>query len=311
VGDSGETWRVGPEDAGNRLDKFLAATGRLGSRGRAARALDRGKIFLNDREAGAADAARRLAAGDWVRCWMDRPGSAKSRLPLGDLEIVFEDAALVVVNKPAGLLTVPLGARASAPSVYAQLVEHLRPRRRRPFVAHRIDRDTSGLVVFATTPEGQEQFKRQFIRHDPERVYLAVVYGHPNPPSGVWRDQVVWDPRALVLRAAHPGDPRKREAECEYRTIERLDGAALLEVRLRTGKRNQIRLQARLHGHVLVGERLYVDRSDTRRPIAFDRQALHAVRLAFAHPVSGRPMAFEAPLPEDLEALVSRLRRSS
>ncbi len=308
MGDSGETWRVGPEDAGRRLDKFLAASGRLGSRGRAARAIERGKIFLNDREAGAADAGARLAAGNRVRCWMDRPGSAKSRPQLGDLRIVYEDSALAVVNKPPGLLTVPLDARASAPSVYGQLVEHLRPKHRRPFVAHRIDRDTSGLVVFATTPDVQEQFKRQFIRHEPERVYRAVVYGHPDPPSGIWRDQVVWDSRALMLRAAHPADRRRREAVSEYRTVERLDGAALIEVRLRTGKRNQIRLQARLRGHVLVGERLYVDGPARERPIAFERQALHACRLAFAHPVTGRPMAFEAPLPEDMEALVARLR---
>jgi 23S rRNA-/tRNA-specific pseudouridylate synthase len=109
---AGNEWTTGPADAGARLDKFLAAPGRLGSRGRALAALERGKVFLNGTEAGVADAAHRLEAGQIVRLWMDRPGSAKARRegaqPAGDLEIVFEDAALLVVNKPAGLLTVPL-----------------------------------------------------------------------------------------------------------------------------------------------------------------------------------------------------------
>src|SRR6266516_7165849 len=100
-------WTVNPRDAGVRLDKFLASPARVGSRGRAAEALERGKIFVNDREASLAQAGTRLAAGDVVRAWMDRPGTAKRRATLGDdrdLPVVFEDDALVVLNKPAGLL---------------------------------------------------------------------------------------------------------------------------------------------------------------------------------------------------------------
>jgi 23S rRNA pseudouridine1911/1915/1917 synthase len=306
-------WIVDPASKGVRLDKFLAGADRVGSRGRASDALARGKVFVNDDEATPADAARRLAVGDRVRLWSDRPGSARKktlRAPrAGELRIVYEDDALVVVNKPPGLLTVPLERKEDASSVQDELVLHLRSRgKRRPFVVHRIDRDTSGLVVFATRADAQGKLRDQFRRREPERVYLAVVYGHPSPASGSWRDHLVWDQKVLVQKETHPSDPRGQEARSEYRIVERLRGAALIEVRLITGRRNQIRLQARLHGHTLVGEARYIYGPDLLRPIAFGRQALHAYRLAFRHPLTGQPLSFEAPLPADMLELISRLR---
>jgi 23S rRNA pseudouridine1911/1915/1917 synthase len=308
-------WRVSPQDAGVRLDKYLAAADRAGSRARAAAALARGKVFLNDREMSIADAGARLAAGDAVRLWMDRPGSAKRRATLGDdrdLPIVYEDDALVVLDKPAGLLAVPLplARRSDARSVFEDLKTYLRQRgRRRPFVVHRIDRDTSGLVLFAKTGSAQEALKEQFKRHDPERVYQAVVYGHPSPASGTWHDTLVWDTKALIQKETSARDPRGKAAVSHYRVVERLAGAALIEVTLVTGRRNQIRIQARLRGHTLVGEQRYTYGPDDLRPIAFPRQALHAFRLAFRHPTDGREMRFEAPLPPDFTALLDRLRR--
>ncbi len=306
-----DAWTVSGEDAGARLDKFLAAPGRLGSRGRACDALRKGKVFLNEREAVPDDAARALRAGDAVRVWVDRPGSAGRRgaRPAGALQILYEDSVLVVVNKPAGLLAVPLPQQSDAPSAYGYLEEHLRTRtRRRLLIVHRIDRDTSGLVVFAKNARAQEQLKAQFKRREPERIYWAVVYGRPEPPTGTWRDLLVWDTRSLVQKRAHPADPRKKEAISHYRVLEAFDGASLLEVRLETGKRNQIRMQARLHGHTIVGERLYVAEAAPRGAIAFPRQALHAYRLSFRHPVDGRPLAFDAPVPNDLKRLLARLR---
>jgi 23S rRNA pseudouridine1911/1915/1917 synthase len=305
------SWIVSAGAEGTRLDKFLAAPERLGSRGRAGDALRKGKVFLNEKEAGPDDAARTLRAGDDVRVWVDRPGSARRRgaRPVGELQVLYEDSALVVVNKPAGLLAVPLPERSDAPSAYGYLEEHLRTRTsRRLLIVHRIDRDTSGLVVFAKNARAQEQLKAQFKQREPERIYWAVVYGRPEPPTGTWRDLLVWDTRSLVQRRAHPADPRKKEAISHYRVLEAYDGASLLEVRLETGKRNQIRMQARLHGHMLVGERLYVKEAEARAAIDFPRQALHAQRLAFRHPVDGRPLAFDAPVPRDLKRLLARLR---
>lgn len=309
-------WIVDPADAGVRLDKYLAAEGRAGSRPRAAAALERGKIFLNNREATLADAAARLSAGDTVRLWADRPGSARRSHAIGDardLPIVYEDDALIVLDKPPGLLAVPLPLqrRFDAPSVFENLKTYLRQRRRRPFVVHRIDRDTSGLVLFAKSEAAQDALKQQFLRHEPERVYRAVVYGQPSPPEGTWRDHLVWDLKALIQKETHPRDPRGKEAICHYRVVEPLGAASLVEVRLVTGKRNQIRIQARLRGHTLVGEQRYTYGPDALRTITFPRQALHAYRLAFHHPDDDRELRFEAPLPADLAALIARLRRTA
>ena len=306
-------WTVDEASAGERLDKFLAAGTRVGSRTRGADALARGRIFLNDEEVTPADASRRLVIGDRVRFWPDRPGSAKRKTPRaarpGELPIVYEDDALIVVNKPPGLLAVPLERQEDAASVQDELVLHLRSKgKRRPLVVHRIDRDTSGLVVFAKRPDAQGRLKDQFRRREPERVYLAVVYGHPTPASGSWRDHLVWDQKALIQKETHPRDPRGQEARSEYRILERLRGASLIEVRLVTGRRNQIRLQARLHGHTLVGEARYTYGSGALRPIEFPRQALHAFRLAFRHPLTGQSLSFEAPLPIDMQELIRSLR---
>jgi 23S rRNA pseudouridine1911/1915/1917 synthase len=305
-------WRVDAREAGTRLDKFLAAPDRAGSRARAAAALERGKVFVNDREMARDDAATRLAAGDAVRLWIDRPGTAKRRAALGDdrdLAIVYEDDQLIVLNKPAGVLAVPLERRVGARSVFDDLKAYLRQRRRRPHVVHRIDRDTSGLVLFAKTTAAHEALKSQFKRREPERVYLAVVYGRPSPPSGTWCDTLVWDQAQLIQKETSPRDPRGKEAVAHYRVVETLRGASLVEVSLVTGRRNQIRIQARLRGHTLVGEQRYTYGPDALRPIAFPRQALHAARLAFRHPSDGRALRFDAPLPSDLADLIARLRK--
>src|SRR5258708_24714899 len=158
-------WIVGPDEAGVRLDKYLAAAGRLGAGAKALAGLERGKVFLNGDEAGVANAATRLAAGQIVRVWMDRPGSSRARrsiAQIGQLVIIYEDEALLVVDKPAGLLSVPLERKSDAPSVYQQIENHFRPfGKRRPFVVHRIDQDTSGLVVFAKDARAQSRLQSQ------------------------------------------------------------------------------------------------------------------------------------------------------
>src|SRR5258705_9549558 len=242
-------WTVNSDEAGVRLDKFLAALDRVGSRGRAAEALERGKVFVNEQEVALAQAGTRLAAGDTVRVWADRPGSAKRRATLGesrDLPVVYEDDTLVVLNKPAGLLAVPLPPRrrADAPSVFDELKEYLwRRGRRRAFVVHRIDRDTSGLVVFAKSAAAQAQLKGQFKRHPPERVYHAVVYGHPSPSSGTWRDHLVWDDKSLIQKETHPRDPRGKEAISHYQVLETLAGRAPVVIRPVAGQREPVTTQ--------------------------------------------------------------------
>jgi 23S rRNA pseudouridine1911/1915/1917 synthase len=306
-------WTVSGDDEGLRLDKFLAAQARLRSRSAAATALAKGKIYLNAIEVGLADAAHRLVAGDVVRLWIDRPGSAKGRPRIGrtgSLDVVYEDDDVIVVNKPAGLLSVPLERKSDVLSVYELIEDRFRSHgKRRPLAVHRIDQDTSGLVVFAKHGQAQRKLKTQFARREPDRVYLAVVYGHPEPRSGTWRDTLVWDTKALIQKATHSRDPNGSEAISEYEVVESFRDASLIEVRLRTGRRNQIRIQARLRGHTLVGEQRYVYGPYNLRNIAFGRQALHAHQLRCQHPSDGRTMTFEAALPTDLEDLLTRLRR--
>jgi 23S rRNA pseudouridine1911/1915/1917 synthase len=306
-------WKISADDAGQMLDRFLASPERLGSRSRAAAARGRGKVFVNGVEARSTDGRLELNLGDEVRFWADRPGSARRRagpFRSGALRILYEDSSLIVLDKPAGLLAVPLERRGEEISIFDQIQQHWRSHgKRKPLVVHRIDRDTSGVVVFAKDPRAQAALRAQFRAREPERVYLAVVYGHPTASSGVWRDHLVWDSKALIQKQTHPGDPRAAQAIREYRVIETFASTSLLEIRLRTGKRNQIRIQARLRGHTLVGEARYTYGPDYLRPISFGRQALHAHRLGFRHPVDGKQMKFEAKLPEDMQTLIESLRK--
>lgn len=314
--ESGKTeWKVTKEEAGLRLDKWLAAPERLGSRSRALTALAKGKIFINQAEQTSADAARKLSHGETVRLWMDRPGSSQRRYSerrSSGLHIIYEDQDLVVINKPAGLLSVPLPAKPEESSLLDQVKHHLRSQQKKSaFVVHRIDRDTSGLVLVAKTSMAQKRLKEQFERREPQRVYLTVVQGHPSPPSGVWRDMLVWDKDELQQRTvAKKSDlTAAREAVSHYRTVEKLRDHALLEIKLESGKRNQIRMQAGLHGHPIAGERIYTDQPPKRtQPQLIDRQALHSWRLSFKHPIENRKMDFSVDPPEDFQALLEKLR---
>lgn len=226
-----------------------------------------------------------------------------------DLDVLFEDAFLIVVNKPAGLLTVPLERNPGVGSVSELLEDRYRSHgKKRPSAVHRIDQDSSGLVMFAKDARTQQALMDQFRRREPQRVYLAVVYGYPSPAQGTWRDRLVWDRKALMQKPARPGQAGSEDAISDYRSVERLRGASLVEVRLHTGRRNQIRIQASLRGHPLVGERRYASGDQPARRIPFGRQALHAWRLTFRHPDDGRDVALEAPLPPDFADLLARLR---
>lgn len=302
-----QTWKVNSEEQGLRLDKWLAL--KLGSRGKAFDAISKGRVFLNGDEQVPMQAGRRLEGGESVRVWFDRPGSAQRRVftdrRVKDLHILFEDDQILVVNKAPGLLTVPLPAHPEEESLFEQIGDYLKKHsRNQPQIVHRIDRDTSGLVVFAKNPAARENLKQQFIARKPVRVYLAVVKGQPEPATGNWRDWVIWDEEKLVLQKTRKGDYGSVEASCKYKTIEQLPNAAVLEVSLETGKQNQIRAQAAFNGHPLIGERQYAPKSLPN----FPRQALHAFKLQFKHPRSGETVKLEAPVPEDLNQLIVKLK---
>src|SRR5258708_11503087 len=164
-------WTVSADEAGVRLDKFLAGADRLGSRSRATAAIERGKVFVNDDEASAADAARRLSTRDRVRVWMDRPGSSKRRPAphqAGDLKILYEDDDLIAVDKPPGRLSVPLERMPDAESVFDQIARDLRSHRtRRPSTVHRIDRHTSATLFFPNHPPPHPPLNNHIHPHHP------------------------------------------------------------------------------------------------------------------------------------------------
>ena len=316
------TWIVDAVDAGMRLDKWLASRTDRGSRRRATEWLARGKVFVNGEPVDSESAGRTVAAGQRIGLWPDRPGSSKpadrsvTRLR-HLLRIVHEDDAILVVDKPAGLLVEPLPGRGGEePTLVDLLADHYRHvPRARWHVVHRIDRDTSGLVLLARTPAARESLKRQFARRTPLRIYLAVLLGRPSPPGGTWRDTLAWDSSSLRQRRAHGRDARGKAAEAHYRVLQQFADAALVEVSLVTGKRNQIRVQAALRGHPLLGERQYRF-SAGAEPAGLPRiarQALHAQTLGIVHPDTGEPFSCSAPLPEDFARLLASLsgRRSS
>ncbi|MEI6668715.1 MAG: RluA family pseudouridine synthase [Acidobacteriota bacterium] len=313
-----QEWTVEPTDEGMRLDQWLAGRTDAGSRSRASQWLSRGKVYVNGKPVEPAARADRVIAGQRISVWMDRPGSSKSadRSAVGArhlLTVVHQDDAIVVVDKPAGLLVEPLPGREGEESTLVDLLaDHFRHERRaRSHVVHRIDRDTSGLVLFARSTAARDTLKDQFERRTPVRVYHAVVLGQPVPTDGTWRDTLAWDASSLRQRQAHGRDARGKDAEARYRVVEQFAEAALIEVTLVTGKRNQIRVQAAMRGHPLLGERLYrfgaPPEPDTLPRI--DRQALHAWTLGFIHPTTARRVTYTSPLPKDLDTLLVALRK--
>ncbi|MBE3098405.1 MAG: RluA family pseudouridine synthase [Planctomycetes bacterium] len=310
-------WTIDRGDAGTRLDAWLARRPETGSRGRARVWLERGKVFLNGAAVAFPQAGRKLRAGDVVGLWIDRPGTSHPRrreitAARLSLRVVLEDTDLLVADKPPGLLVEPLPGQASGEVTLVDLVaDHLRSRiRARPLVVHRIDRDTSGLVLFALNREAQQALKAQFEQHTPERTYLALVRGTVAPATGTWQDRLAWDKERLVQKRAHRTEAAGKDAIARYRVVEQLSGAALLDVSLVTGKRNKIRVQAGSRGHALVGERLYTFGAPPpgRGEPTLARQALHASRLSFIHPATGKRVNVTAPLPDDMRRLIDALR---
>ena len=264
-------WIVSDAEAGARVDAWLARRGEVGSRARAREWIERGKVFLNGREVTFDRGGDRVRAGDEVTVWVDRPGSSRPRsrdlvTRRGSLRIVFDDSRLIVVDKPAGLLVEPLPGDRSEVTLRDLLADRMGEGG--ALVVHRIDRDTSGLVLFARDERAQVALKRQFERRTVERVYLAVVNGRVQQAESTWTDALVWDKARLVQRRARPDDEGAREAVASCKVVERFGQATLVEVRLVTGKRNQIRIQAALRHHPLVGERIYRSRvsSEGRSP---------------------------------------------
>ncbi len=233
-----------------------------------------------------------------------------------DLNIVFEDDYLIIVDKPAGLVVHPAAGHADGTLVNA-LLHHCKGRLsgiggvERPGIVHRIDRDTSGLLVVAKTDKAHEGLAKLFAAHDIERRYLAVVAGQPAPPAGIVRTQIGRHPTDRKKMAVLP-EGKGKHAITHFRMIEQLKKTALIECRLETGRTHQVRVHMAHIGHALIGDSVYNNRQKAFKfgpnQSYFIRQALHAVSLGFIHPITGEKLAFESNLPDDIQELLMFLR---
>lgn len=218
----------------------------------------------------------------------------------GKFEVLHNDKDIIVVNKPAGLLSVPIRS-SRTPSLLSLLNEFLAHQRSSAHVVHRIDRYTSGITVFAKHPKARHKLIEQFLDHSPVRTYLAVVMGELPHDEGEllhYMRQSESGFRQVTKDRKFPGSAKAR---LTYRVIERLRRVTVVEAWLDTGLKNQIRAQFAAIGNPLVGERQYADSKNDL--LGFDRQALHAWKLSFKHPKSGKPVSFVAPIPHDLQKL--------
>jgi 23S rRNA pseudouridine1911/1915/1917 synthase len=238
------------------------------------------------------NARRALGTGDLV----DVASRSQRNVLHPSLTLLYEDDDVIVVVKPAGLLTVASPGEREE-TVQAYLNEYLRSKKGgRIQVVHRIDRDTSGVLVFPRSYEAKERLREQFAEHDVHRLYIAIVEGSLAQPSGTFRS-FLYEGRDLKMRSID--DPvRGMLAVTHYRLVHRSAEYSMVEVRLETGKKNQIRVHFADAGHPVIGDRVYGTTSD---PIG--RLGLHAKELGFRHPQSGREMTFDAPLPDSFRKL--------
>jgi 23S rRNA pseudouridine1911/1915/1917 synthase len=229
----------------------------------------------------------------------------KSSRRQGSLEVLYDDEAVVAVNKPAGLAAVPVPG-SDAPSAWSLLSAELRRRRQRAYVVHRIDRFTSGVMLFAKTETDRDVLVRQFLAHTPVREYVAVVRGNLEPTEETLVHYLRRD--GMFQELTSERDSQGARAELYYRVERKMRAASLVRVRLVTGLQNQIRVQFSAIGHPVVGDRKYHRAEASEKRIA--RVALHAAYLEFVHPRSRETIGVDCELPADFKSLVQALSGS-
>lgn len=316
------THRIEEAEAGQRLDRVLAACHPDLSRSRLKALIEEGRVSADG--ATITEPSYRVKPG---QRFTTQVPEAEPYEPQGQdipLEILYEDSELVVIDKPAGLVVHPAPGNPDLTLVNA-LIAHCGDSLsgiggvRRPGIVHRLDKDTSGVMVAAKTDRAHHALSRQFEKRSAERAYLAVVWGLPSPAEGRIEGNIGRDPRNRKKMAV-VGENRGKPAATNYRVLRRYGTwASLVECRLETGRTHQVRVHMTQIGHPLVGDPLYgrASRARTRGlpedALAamrdFPRQALHARLLGFSHPESGEELYFETDLPKDMKNLCDVLER--
>jgi 23S rRNA pseudouridine1911/1915/1917 synthase len=290
---------VPPEDKGARLDAFLA--GHVGSRTRAQRLIEADAVRV---DGAPAPKRHRVRAGEVVEVQEDglrAPVDAEECEPAPH-EVVWEDEHLLVVDKPAGVVVHPAPGHRGGTLVQALAGRAAGGDPERPGIVHRLDRDTSGLLVVAKGDAVLRALQAQLGAREIEREYLALVEGRPPALSGTIDAPLGRDRRIRTRRSSDTDDPRP--AITHFELAEALPSTTLLRVRLETGRTHQIRAHLLAIGHPVAGDPEY----GTPGLLGLERQFLHAARLAFAHPVTGAPVDVSSPLPADLAEALERAR---
>jgi 23S rRNA pseudouridine1911/1915/1917 synthase len=288
------------EMGGLRLDQALARLFGQYSRNRLQTWLEQGHITVDGKRLSSRHA---VTGGERVVLAPPQAPDAAPRAQRMPLKIAYEDADLIVIDKPVGLVVHP-GAGQPDRTLMNGLLAHAPALAGVPRagIVHRLDKDTSGLLVVAKTVPAQTSLVEQLASRTVRRTYLALVQGDP-PASGVIDAPLGRDPRARTRMAV---THRGKESRTTYRVVERFGRAALLECQLDTGRTHQIRVHFQHIRHPLIGDTVY--RRGTRHGLAFPRQALHAAELSLVHPSSGKTMTWRSPLPRDMKKLLDELR---
>jgi len=307
---------VRADQAGARLDRFLAEHDAVGSRSRAEGLIEGGEVRVDGRPR---PKSFKLPEGALVSFPEPAPVTLDLEPVEMDVPVAYEDEHLLVVDKPAGLVVHPAAGNLDGTLVNA-LLHHCAGKLSgiggvaRPGIVHRIDKDTSGLIVVAKTDVAHEGLARQFAAHSIDRRYLAIVSGVPKSNQGTVDAPLARSATNRKKIAIVEGKRGKR-AVTHWRRLNVLNDAALVECRLETGRTHQVRVHMASIGHPLLGDPVYSRSGKTQakllNKLQFRRQALHAAELGFVYPVSDRPMQWKMPLPDDLEHFLRRLRESA
>lgn len=295
---------VPPEAAGERLDRFLSGLEEVGSRAAAERLLSQGRVAVN----GAPESkSHRVSPGDVVAVSIPESRPSPLEPEQLDLRVAYEDEHLLVVDKPAGIVVHPSAGHPSGTLVHGLLGHAVAggEEAERPGIVHRLDRDTSGLLVVARSDEAHRRLQQLLRRRKLVREYLALVRGRPRSKRGrieapIGRDRQ--EPTRVSLDTDTP-----RDAVTNFEVVESMRRHALLQVALETGRTHQIRVHLAAIDLPVSGDPLY----GVEGELGLERQFLHAARLAFPHPFTGEPVEADSPLPADLQAALEEARLSS
>ncbi|MGQ0794165.1 MAG: RluA family pseudouridine synthase [Deltaproteobacteria bacterium] len=308
-----QTFEVSPELAGRRTDVFLAEILEAVSRSQIQRLIDGGFILVDGR---ATKASKKLIAGQRVSVNLPEPEPIEAEPEDIEIEILHEDAWIVVVNKPAGLTVHPGAGQKSRTLVNALLFKCRGLSgiggKIRPGIVHRLDRDTSGVIVAAKNDAAHRSLVNQFKSRDVKKRYSAIITGSPKADSGSFSDRIARHPANRVKMAAVKSGGR--DALTLWRVKRRFASrAALVEAEPKTGRTHQIRVHFAENGHPLLGDRVYLanERQGALSRISkrLNRQALHAEAIGFFHPEGGQYVEYSAPMPEDMMSAISELER--